>query len=404
MKVQVVTVDRAGGKKLIVQVVYKVDGKTKKQNKEIFGLNERRKAEKLRSQLENSEKVDVIDQKITFEFAINSYIKFLEQGTLNTPEYIQMQIGYLKNHLVPYLNQEFLSDYKMSDFKEKTLPKILTSKRTAWRTKNGSDYYIRLDKTIGKKTIKEVVGEFKKFVKFCLEHSWKIDVSLLSFTFQKNFFTQYVKKKEWLPQPHELLSVLNSEKDIKLKALYQLAAEAGPRANEVVAVCYDDIDFDNGLIHLNHSLDKWNGFRPYFLKTGVSNRDPIMASDRLLSLLDIWMKTQLFPKKIKNVTYEDPYTKEPKRRTFVRIFDLTKSRAGLKVKQSAKKLGINWQSGLSPFRKWSISRMEDLKVLTEKQMDRRYGNTKKIRDSHYYKDLNLNEKEGRTAINQITKG
>ena len=35
MKVQVVTVDRAGGKKLCVQVVYQVNGKTKKQNKQI---------------------------------------------------------------------------------------------------------------------------------------------------------------------------------------------------------------------------------------------------------------------------------------------------------------------------------------------------------------------------------
>ena len=33
MKVQVVEEPRAGGKKLIVQVVYKVNGKTKKQNK-----------------------------------------------------------------------------------------------------------------------------------------------------------------------------------------------------------------------------------------------------------------------------------------------------------------------------------------------------------------------------------
>jgi len=107
MKVQVVEEPRAGGKKLIVQVVYKVNGKTKKQNKEIFGLNERRKAEKLRSQLENSEKVNVIDQKITFEFAINSYIKVLEQGTLNTPEYIQMQIGYLKTILYPILTRNF---------------------------------------------------------------------------------------------------------------------------------------------------------------------------------------------------------------------------------------------------------------------------------------------------------
>ena len=56
MKVQVVTVDRAGGKKLCVQVVYQVNGKTKKQNKETFGLNEKRKAEALRSKLENSDR------------------------------------------------------------------------------------------------------------------------------------------------------------------------------------------------------------------------------------------------------------------------------------------------------------------------------------------------------------
>ena len=46
MKVQVVTVDRAGGKKLCVQVVWQENGKTKKQNKEVFGLNEKRLAEK----------------------------------------------------------------------------------------------------------------------------------------------------------------------------------------------------------------------------------------------------------------------------------------------------------------------------------------------------------------------
>tara|TARA_R110002012_G_scaffold195413_2_gene363648 strand:+ start:339 stop:1553 length:1215 start_codon:yes stop_codon:yes gene_type:complete len=404
MKVQVVTVDRAGGKKLCVQVVWQENGKTKKQNKEVFGLNERRKAEALRNKLENSEKIDAVDQKITFTDAFNSYIKVLEQGTLNTPEYIMMQIGYIKNHVAPHINQEYLSDYKMSDFKEFTLPKILNSKQLAWRTKDGREYYIKLDKTIGKKTIKEVVGEFKKFIKYCLEHSWKIDYSIMTFKFQKNFFTQYIKKKEWLPQSHELLNVINNEKNVKLKALYQLAAEAGPRANEVVAVCYDDIDFDNGKIHLNHSLDKWNKFRPFFLKTGLDNRDPIEATDKLLNLLDDWMKTQTFPKTLRNIVYEDPYTKKLQKRNFVRIFDLTKSRAAKKVKQSAKKLGIDWQSGLSPFRKWSISRMEDLKVLTEKQMDRRYGNTKEIRDSHYYKDLNLNVNERKAAINQITKG
>jgi len=164
MKVQVVEELRAGGKKLVVQVVYKVNGKTKKQNKEVFGLNEKRKAEALRSKLENSEKTDVVDQKITFQDALNSYIKVLEQGTLNTPEYVQMQIGYVKNHVAPYINQEYLSDYKMSDFKEFTLPKILSSKQLAWRTKDGKEYYIKLDKTIGKKTIKEVLANLKNLL------------------------------------------------------------------------------------------------------------------------------------------------------------------------------------------------------------------------------------------------
>ena len=41
MKVQVVTEPRAGGKKLCVQVVWQENGKTKKQNKAFFGLNEK---------------------------------------------------------------------------------------------------------------------------------------------------------------------------------------------------------------------------------------------------------------------------------------------------------------------------------------------------------------------------
>ena len=74
------------------------------------------------------------------------------------------------------------------------------------------------------------------------------------------------------------------------------------------------------------------------------------------------------------------------------------------VDQSAKKLGINWKSGLSPFRKWSISRMEELKILTEKQMDNRFGNSKDVRQTNYLRDLNLNEKQRKAAINQIAQG
>ena len=48
--------------------------------------------------------------------------------------------------------------------------------------------------------------------------------------------------------------------------------------------------------------------------------------------------------------------------------------------------------------------MEELKILTEKQMDNRFGNSKDIRQSNYLRDLNSNEKQRKTAINLITKG
>tara|TARA_R110002126_G_scaffold142243_1_gene287788 strand:- start:38 stop:1276 length:1239 start_codon:yes stop_codon:yes gene_type:complete len=412
MKVQVVTVDRAGGKKLCVQVVWQENGKTKKQNKEVFGLNEKRLAEKSRKYYEGKEVIDAVNQQISFEYAFNSYIKTLEQGTLNIPEYISNQVGVIRNHIISNINKPFLSDYTMADFKYTTLPLILASKKVAWRTKNGEEYYIRLKDAIGKKTVKEVIGELKKFIKYCAENGWKTDYSILTFAFQKNFFVNYTQKKIWMPKPYDLLLIIRKEPQIKLKALWKLAAEIGSRPNETLAICYDDVDFDNGTIDLKHSLSKYNDFRPMTLKTGVENRDPILVSDELLNLLSIWMKSQLFPKTLKNVVYKDPYTGEMTKRNFVRIFDLKQSRASKKIKQSAKALGIDWKSGMSPFRKWSVQMSTDLKdqdgnfAYNEKQLDKKFGNSKKIRDKHYNKNLNLNGKKRRAAINlnQITEG
>lgn len=412
MKVQVVTVDRAGGKKLCVQVVWQENGKTKKQNKEVFGLNEKRLAEKSRKYYEGEEVIDAVNQQISFEYAFNSYIKTLEQGTLNIPEYISNQVGVIRNHIISNINKPFLSDYTMADFKYTTLPLILASKKVAWRTKNGEEYYIRLKDAIGKKTVKEVIGELKKFIKYCAENGWKTDYSILTFAFQKNFFVNYTQKKIWMPKPYDLLLIIRKEPQIKLKALWKLAAEIGSRPNETLAICYDDVDFDNGTIDLKHSLSKYNDFRPMTLKTGVENRDPILVSDELLNLLSIWMKSQLFPKTLKNVVYKDPYTGEMTKRNFVRIFDLKQSRASKKIKQSAKALGIDWKSGMSPFRKWSVQMSTDLKdqdgnfAYNEKQLDKKFGNSKKIRDKHYNKNLNLNGKKRRAAINlnQITEG
>ena len=388
-------------KKLVVKVAWFENGKEKTQTKESFNYNEKKKAEALKITLQNKEKIDAVDQKITFNFAFNEYFKVLGNDPDTSSKYKDMQIAYINNHVRPNVNKEYLSDYLLSDFIETTLIGIKNSKRLDWRTKDGKGYYVKRAEAIGKVTIKAVVLEFKKFVNWCNSHKYKIDYSIANFKFPKNYFSNYTKQIAWMPTTPQLLAIVNKEPDIKLKTFFKCAAETGVRLNELLGICYESVDFDNGGIYIDHSIDNENKFRPYKVKT---SRRFIEISDELLELFSIWMKTQIFPVTHRNVIFTNPTNGKVEKRTFKRVFNISGSRANKKIKQCAKLLGIDWQNGMSPFRKWSISRMQELKILTEKQMDDRFANSKEIRDSNYIRDLNLNEKQRKTAINQITKG
>ena len=377
------------------------NGKEKTQSKESFNYNEKKKAEALKITLQNKEKIDAVDQKIPFNFAFNEYFKVLNNDPDTSSKYKDMQVSYITNHVAPYINKEYLSDYLLSDFIETTLIGIKNSKRLDWRTKDGKGYYVKRAEAIGKVTIKAVVLEFKKFVNWCNSHKYKIDYSIANFKFPKNYFSSYTKQIAWMPTTPQLLAIVNKEPDIKLKTFFKCAAETGVRLNELLGICYESVDFDNGGIYIDHSIDNENKFRPYKVKT---SRRFIEISDELLELFSIWMKTQIFPVTHRNVIFTNPTNGKVEKRTFKRVFNISGSRANKKIKQCAKLLGIDWQNGMSPFRKWSISRMQELKILTEKQMDDRFANSKEIRDSNYIRDLNLNEKQRKTAINQITKG
>ena len=405
MRVQVVTVDRAGGKKLCVQVIYKVNGKTKKQNKEVFGLNEKRKAEALRSKLENSDKIDVIDQKIDFNFAFNEYFKVIQNNPDTTKAYKDMQVAYINNHVKPNINKEYLSDYLLADFNEFTLPGIKQSKALQWVKKNGKGYYKKKEEAIGKVTIRAAVLEFKKFINFCSSRYYKIDYRIANFKFNPKFFEGYQPMVKWMPTQTELLSVVNKEPDLQLRTLYKCAAETGARLSELLGICYESIDTDG--IYIDHSINEENNFRPYQVKT---QRRFIQIGDELLGLFNVWMKAQIFPITHRNVTFKNPNTNKIEKRTFKRVFNIPIHGAAKRIKVSAKRLGIHWPNGMSPFRKFSITMATDAvdqngkKVFTEKQIDNRFGNSKDIRQSNYIRDLNLNEKERKAAINQITKG
>ena len=178
-------------KKLVVKVAWFENGKEKTQTKESFNYNEKKKAEALKITLQNKEKIDAVDQKITFNFAFNEYFKVLNNDPDTSSKYKDMQVSYITNHVAPYIDKEYLSDYLLSDFIETTLIGIKNSKRLDWRTKDGKGYYVKRAEAIGKVTIKAVVLEFKKFVNWCNSHKYKIDYSIANFKFPKNYFSNY---------------------------------------------------------------------------------------------------------------------------------------------------------------------------------------------------------------------
>jgi len=405
MKVWIV--NKKKQKKLLVKVVWFENGKEKSQIKESFNYNEKKKAEALKITLQNQDKIDAVDQKITFNFAFNEYFKVLNNDPDTSSKYKEMQIAYINNHVKPNINKEYLCDYLLADFIETTLIAIKKSKRLDSRSKDGKGYKVKRAEAIGKVTIKAAVLEFKKFIKWCATHKYKTDYSIALFKFPKKYFTKYTKKIAWMPTNPQLLAVVNKEPDIKLKTFFKCAAETGVRLNELLGICYESVDFDNGGVWIDHSIDDKNKFRPYEVKT---SRRFIEISDDLLDLFSIWMKTQIFPITHRNVVFENPETQKMEKRTFKRVFNITGSRANKKIKQCAKLLGIDWQSGMSPFRKFCITMATDAvdengqKVFTEKQIDDRFANSIEIRQTNYIKDLNLNGKKRRTAINQLTKG
>ena len=62
-----------------------------------------------------------------------------------------------------------------------------------------------------------------------------------------------------------------------------------------------------------------------------------------------------------------------------------------------------WDSGIRDARMLAVL-IDNPRQVTEKQMDNRFGNSKDVRQTNYLRDLNLNEKQRKAAINQITQG
>ena len=397
MKVQIENLKNKQGKIRKISVKVVADDGTKMQ-RGVFEPNEKRQAKIFADSLRNLEPHLAMPAKITFDVGFAEYKKDVLKDELKQYESRLNICGYINNHVAPHIGKfvndkwqkiENLADYTLYDFEKSYIPKLVNSK--AMQTKNlpgGKTEVIRSNKKLGKKTIKEAVGNFKLFVRYGLSRKWVIDPTILNFKFNKNFFQDENTKAKWMPKYSDVLAVVNNEKDLFNRTLFHTAAETGVRLNELLGLTYSDIDLKSkpALIYTNHSLDKWNNFRENFLKTASSKR-PIEISKSLSIILKQFMKYQTFPKR------EGKYKM---------LFGITKNVAKMRVKRAGQRQGIDWQGGMSPFRKFSFSFLRDQQALTDKQIMKRFGwSNMNTPNKWYYKDLDTNKDERLAAINSM---
>ena len=346
---------------------------------------------------------NLIPAKIEYKESFKKYVQKVLNNELIVEETRLNKAGAINNHIRPAFdaiyklkNDNLLSSFKYLDFdgaEVNFVQLILNSKCTAVRNRKASEgggsITIRTEKNLGKKAIKDVIQEFKQYVKFCHNNSWKMPHKILDFKFPQTFFQGYETEEQWVPTKKQVDKLINSEKDFVNKVMWFLGAETGARPNEILGLCYEDIDLLSEIptIFFRHTTDKWNIFRPNTLKT-LSSRRKIKISNKLAEMLKTWMVQQAFPRKEKGWTM-----------LFGRI---SKAMSKKRIKAAAKKLGIDWVGGLKPWRKYSYSLEREQNKIPEVVSKARRGWTMNSRTPgrYYHKDLNNDPKAEHDAINE----
>ena len=402
MKVWVIKSKRKKSYVWLVKAYDKLTGKTK--DLATFPKNKKTQALAFKDEKTKDEPGNLIPADITFDQAFKEYKHSILSNKQLVEETRLLKCGFLNNHIAPYISKEVKFDgevrhekieklgaYTYFDFKHSYIPQLLQSKKTQVMNKKGGGFTTERTKDpIGKKIIKDVVGEFKMFVHYCRDRKWYMPKEILEYEFTHNFFQDYITKSEWIPKKSTVNKIIDSEKDLQNKALFLTAAICGPRLNEILALTYCNVDLlsDPPQLKFRHSVDKWNNFREHKLKTASSRRETPISKE-LVILLKNWMQQQKNPKKVGK---------------YKLLFgSLTKKSARGRVKRAAKALGLKWVGGLKPLRKFRYSLVKEQGELTDIQARQQQGWTmeSKTPQRYYHKNLDSNPEKTKSAINKL---
>ena len=239
MKIWVLKKPRKTSYVWIVRAYDPITKKTK--DLETFPKNRKTQAEAFATEQKLEQPENVMPADISFDVAFKEYKEMVLKDAKLREETRLVKCSLINNHVIPYINKdsnfngkitkvkiEKLADYTYFHFKHGFVAQVLTSGKTivhnARLIDGGGIVVKRLKEPIGKKLVKEVVGEFKMFVRYCLDRKWKLPREILDYSFSKNFFQDYEIKDQWVPNKNTVNKIIHEEKDLLNKALFMTAA------------------------------------------------------------------------------------------------------------------------------------------------------------------------------------
>lgn len=350
--------------------IYTIVNGKKKQVK-TYELNEKRKANRfiLTATADTPEVKQALlnadETKAMVE--LQQFKNYIQKDRLNIKKTNKNYLGFIDNFIEPYfVNQgiEKISDLSLGTFKETFIPMITKAKNCK-------------GDLLSKKSVIEIVGLFKRFVRYCDEKNINCDLRILTFKFSRNALQRF-PGDQFVPFKDQVSAMIKLTHNLPYKALLYTAAETGARPNEILGLTWENIDFKNKKIFIRDSIDYKNRLRKDFLKNSGSRR-VIDCSDKLLALLD----TAFIYKK------------------GGRVFNYSLKVSKRIVQDAAKRAGVNWVGGLKPFRKFSSTLIRNSKMYSDKGFTTRFGwGNLNTFNKHYEGNLD-NQKENQKLLNNL---
>lgn len=257
--------------------------KTKKEAREEFS----------KLQIEHLESSSSSTIQITLSLLLDQYFNY--RKTIVKPTTYNSEMGQIKNHILPFFLRA-----KLSDLTRKSVLSFQQHLQT---------------KSLSNNTINKVLLSLKLIFDFAIENDY---MRVNPYVNIKPLKVEKTTMSFWTPNEFKsFITYIENHETFLYKVFYLFAYSTGARMSEILAVTWEDINFDTKVCQINKALNYDKVNRVDYLdttKTKSSNRTIALPSS-LIALLK-----QLNEQAVSNYVFSTNKIDFPNRRKFQKVF------------------------------------------------------------------------------------